>query len=117
MSVEELLCKICSFLDAILKDGFGDQQDSKSDDVALTDAWVPIVTISRPSVLRLYNASPANELMLSVTGRDGDMIGGRMPHGVVEIWDRFEGSLYAKNSVAGSNATLNFMLIPRRFSH
>jgi len=105
----ELLKSICRLLEAILYDGFGDGADSKTDTVSIGLAqWTPVITASRPSILRLHNPGAA-AIFLSLTGQD--TVGAIMPALGTDIWDRFEGALYARGP-AGS--TINYMLIARR---
>lgn len=101
---------ICSLLQNLLADSYGDSVDSKGDTVSVTSGdWISVVSASRPSILQLVNPG-AVDVYLSLTGRDN--VGGIFPAGAFAVWDRFEGTLYAR--ATGSGALLNYLLVARR---
>jgi len=109
---DKILASICRFLDAIHNDSFGDATDSHGDTVPVAAEWTPILSTSRASLVQLFNPGALlTNIWLSATGAPTD-IGGILPGQGFTVWDRFEGSVYARGPVG---STLNFFVLPRRF--
>ncbi len=116
MEIGAFLQKLCVMLQDIFYMSYGDRVDSKAGDLLVTDtgAWIQLLTASNPSILRLRNLDPANEVM--ITWNDKDVIGGKISADSTEIYDNVTGVVYIKPVAAGTSATINYLLISRKIN-